>query len=210
MRSHKKSEFGNALFLILIAVALFAALSYAITQSSRNGGNITRETNMITAARLSEIGAATAARVQRMVILGTPADDIVMHTTGMFGFLGTCSSGTDCLYAPEGGGLTQPDVSVEQGIAAFSFGNDGDGTESISGVGTAAPDIYLMAVLTNEALCQEMNRGLGIDTTIYKETTNDTVRADGLPIAGQPYFCFDGSTTVGSPSYVYIHVLHER
>ena len=60
---------GNALFLILIAVALFAALSYAVTQSSRGGGSIEREQQMIDQAVSEQCNASVDYAVNKVKLL---------------------------------------------------------------------------------------------------------------------------------------------
>src|SRR3954466_10752008 len=67
-----EAERGNALFLVLIAVALFAALSYAITQSGRGGGSgITNEQAQLVAARIIQMANDTRTGIQRMTLTGT-------------------------------------------------------------------------------------------------------------------------------------------
>lgn len=70
------SERGNALFLILIAVALFAALSYAVTQSGRSSGSIDRETAMIAASQITQYPATLDTTITRMIITGTDVSRI--------------------------------------------------------------------------------------------------------------------------------------
>ncbi len=67
---NSQTQKGNVLFLILIAVALFAALSYAVTQSSRTGGDSARETNILNAAQLTQYPTSVRTAVLRLIIDG--------------------------------------------------------------------------------------------------------------------------------------------
>jgi hypothetical protein len=68
---------GNALFLILIAMALFAALSYAVTQSSRGGGDINREQKMLDQAVSEQCSASVNYAVNKLkLVAGCAASEI--------------------------------------------------------------------------------------------------------------------------------------
>ena len=101
---------GNALFLILIAVALFAALSYAITQSGRGGGSIDRETQTLVAARIVQhIGAIDNAIQRLSIISNCSATEISFEHAnwGHSNYDHSPSASTECqIYHTDGGGLT--------------------------------------------------------------------------------------------------------
>ena len=62
---------GNAMFFVLIGVALFAALSYVVTQSGQTSGSrADRETEQLQVNEILQYGSALQHALQRMVMSG--------------------------------------------------------------------------------------------------------------------------------------------
>ena len=165
-----RSERGNALFLILIAVALFAALSYAITQSGRGGGTVDKEQALITAASICEYPATLRTAVTRMLITGTAG-----YGTSGIDTVTTTTGKTYEVFDAAGGGasVNPPPTGVGSAVSAWTFVDANHATDGfwVKGVGTdvAVTGREVLAVLGGDAagetlsltVCQQINKGLG-------------------------------------------------
>lgn len=171
------SQRGNALFIILIAVALFAALSYAVTRSGRGGGGIQKEQDVIIAARIVQTTATLRTAVMRLQMSGVAVKDILFHATGDISSPCTETDGT-CLFTPEGGGATYPQIGREIPAEAYDpalLGNwpniwfqavaDGNGASGLQvvGAGSNAPDATFTVNGLRKSVCEAINKGLGIE-----------------------------------------------
>ena len=85
MQSNHSS--GNVLFLILIAVVLFAALSYAVTSSSRSSGNVDKEKNELAISNLMQQLTLLDQSIMRLKILNKCTDkEISFENTTVSGY----------------------------------------------------------------------------------------------------------------------------
>lgn len=171
---------GNALFLILIAVALFAALSYAVTQSGRGSGSVSREQTSLAVSQLMQVASLIQATVNRMIIMGADADDIKFTALSCnngdpdenccvpVGVAEECTTGENCVFAPEGGGLTPPSVPVSvlgnpasytAGGVWFCYYPTSSERNDAGGPGT---DITFAVDGLTEAACVAINKAAGI------------------------------------------------
>lgn len=211
-----RSLHGNVLFLVLIAVALFAALSYAVTQSGRGGGTTDKEAAIIMAAQISQEVAAIQTAVTRMVLTGTNKADLEFMPNTLFDL---CSTGVNCVFSPEGGGARMPDpppAAFSQdmttgplntrapvcdpynpfGICLFA----GQST-AVDGIGTTAPDVVISYLSLTKEVCMALNKGLGISGIPVEASLADPL-LDAAP--GEPAACI-----LRTGRYDYYHVLVE-
>lgn len=213
---NRHTESGNALFLILIAVILFAALSYAITQSNRSGGNPSRETNLISGTTVTQYPSAIRTAITRMILRGgsVSALDFMDPSDGSF----NSGSATDKVFHPSGGGAVYQ--NVDPNTVTLDASNVPEGSWSflknkvVTNIGTTAGDV--VAVLTNvrQGICERINEQITGSTDIpdsgltrAQAITDAANPFTGTGITGQPFLCVEVATPT---SYVYYHVLVEQ
>jgi len=199
---NRHAERGNVLFLILIAVALFAALSYAVTSSSRSGGgDANDETNLISSSTITQYPASVRTAMIRMQVTdGVSNSEFEFNSpagTGgtPVGAYDDCTAGfAFCVFHPDGGGATfvpgSADVMVSnaQEDWIFSSANEVQDIGRSSGTNDTATDntAEVIAFLPGikQGICQRINDQLGIagiptETGIDFTYANSMVNTDG-------------------------------
>ncbi len=230
----RTSESGNVLFLILIAVALFAALSYAVTQSTRSGGgDTTGETSLISSTQVTQYQASVRTAILRMMVTNSvePTELLFDDPTLFAAFCDTPANSPNCVFHPDGGAAsyqvaTSDVVSVAGTAWVYNSENQVDELGRF-GAANAVNNVEIVAFLPNvrQGVCERINKELGIagvpvETGI--DVTSQTINTNAGLWAGsgtgiingasneldnQPFGCF----AQGSPAVnYYYHVLVEQ
>lgn len=189
--SLRVKEAGNVLFLILIAVVLFAALSYAVTQSSRSGGGgADGEANLVNSAQITQYPASVRTAIVRMIIGGVDVTSLNFDPPSAFdrSAADDCASvPTPCVFHPQGGGATNVTapaaVTHSGGQGEWIFSSD----YAIENIGTTANDIIALLPGIGQSICDRINTELGVGNTTDTGGDSDTVApgATTLPGTGQ-------------------------
>ena len=162
----KAGEKGNVLFLILIAVALFAALSYAVTQSTRSGGgSADRERSILSSASLTQGPTALRTSLIRMVLGGTDVSNMRFNAPADFG---SVDEG-DLVFHPNGGGAVfqraPADVMLSGDLGTWFYNPNFNIPEIGLDTASTGNDIIAFLPGINQAVCSQLNDEFSIDAT---------------------------------------------
>jgi hypothetical protein len=218
---------GNALFLILIAVALFAALSYAVTRGSRGSGGIERETTLLDASQITQYGATIRLAVRRMILMGSV--DLEISYAGPLALEPYCNADPkNCVFYPGGGDIDFGAAPLADG----TYWGAADGGNYVQDVGSNTDVSGREAVAAlhgiSLALCTKINQQLGLGAAVANNATalDEFPFGGSAPISlasiedygargsvvdaypGQPFGCVYEPVELGG--YVYYHTLIER
>lgn len=209
------SQKGNVLFLILIAVALFAALAYAITQSTRSANDSPQgEKSTIAAAQNSQAGVAMEQAIVRMRIShgctpeqinfsghqgtslmtdGTPYD----YTNPNSPANGSCN-----VFSAAGGGAIPPIINTNgllepsqvlcpSCLQSRSWFVSAMKVQDIgTNVGASSTDLVLWLGRLTRSQCLQVNKNLGIPNP-GGEPPTDTFDCADSPFTGTYANCTD-------------------
>jgi len=173
-----KQQRGNILFLILLAVVLFAALAYAVTQSMRGGGqDATKEQGQSYAAELIQYGAMLQNTINRLMLVNDCKDtQLSFENTLVTSYVNSSAPAKCKIFDPAGGGMSFKAIPARyldtSYSAAYDYGYGGVfDQQSITYVGLSdangtgvGKDLVMFIPYVTANLCLEFNKMLGKTT----------------------------------------------
>ncbi len=200
----RRSERGNILFLILLAVVLFAALSNAVTQAIRGGGKDgSSEGAALRASQLVTIATNFENNLRRFMLVNNYiVENIDWNGTNLAGpNLPGCGSTSCHFFHKDGGGMTIPSLDplkfsdpvhtsrypthASNGAILWNIYK-----QKVKDVGTDLPDIFLSINGVQLSICEEVNRAFNTASASSTGTLRAINEADSV---------FSGDTPIDVP-----------
>ena len=206
-KEHRSQECGNALVYVLIAIVLFAALSFTLSRQTDTGeaGELSDTRAELYATQLISYAAQAKSAVDQMIFTGANIDDLDFIDPSDPTFnSGTQKDRSNRVFHPEGGGLVKgrlPDDALAQissnPVAGWYIGR----FNNVEWTPTTADDVILTAYQIDKAICEKINEkitgstnipALGsdmntvlVDDVFYSGTNADlTTDPTGSPVCG--------------------------
>ncbi len=200
--SKRNNERGNVLFIILIAIALLASLSYAITHSSRGGDTFNSERTGLAADEIIAYGNTLSTAVGQLRLRGCTTSQISFENNIATIYTnGSAPSDNSChIFHPDGGGMTYQNTNSSSLIASGT-GIYFDGSMEIEDIGTtcaatACSDLVFYVRDLKENICIEINNKLSITNPSGVPPLDDGTDFD--PFIGTYSYDLSLGDTVGS------------
>lgn len=234
MRRARTSQNGSAFFIILIAIAMFAMLSYAVSQGSRSSASsLNAEQTIIAAQEILSYANTVAKAVQRMRLAGCKDTEISADSSAMPQVNAAAPADESCHIASLKGGKVNMQYRVPPAYHVDASDPDSGAwlitaSDDITGVGTngcsdeTCADLTLTVFDVKPEICAAMNKLLGIDTMpadtdydrsilwvgAYDSSPNEVGNTvAGVPMRGKTAACLNET---GSNSYIFYQILIAR
>jgi hypothetical protein len=225
-----RDESGNILFYILIAVMLLGALSFAVTQGSRDSvQNMNQDKGRLLATGIIDYGDTIKKAVDTIRLRGAPFTALSFADPALGAAYGTAGTAPkNEVFNTAGGAAVYTPVAADALAAPgqpyiFTAGNEIKDVGTTCGADACADLLLLLPGLTKD-ICVTINTILGVgnpagdppvdsgaDTTAFAGTATYAATIGDEPssaaLAGRTAGCF---LDTAASSYTYFQVLQAR
>lgn len=182
MKPSSPTERGSALFYIFLAIIAFTTLTFAVSQSSREGSNtIDRERSELLATQILDYTGMIRRAIQAMQVDGAALTDICFNTPrwGHNNYdHAACADVKNQVFSPNGGGAVWQDMSPDifdvqfealspYGDWVFSGANAVHlvGSDCVTPGAAACNELLMVLPYIRQSICVALNRRLQVETT---------------------------------------------